>query len=60
MEFPEEQRQQWQRHVIACEKKHPEVIEALEEARTNNAFTSIYDKEQYRFLRERAVARGEI
>ena len=53
-----DQRQQWQRHVIACEKKHPERIEEHMADTNNNAFTSIYDKEQYRFLRERA-ARGE-
>lgn len=53
MEFPYSQRQQWQRHVIACDRRNPEVVEGHQEAKESSLFTSIGDKEQVAWLRER-------
>lgn len=51
--FPWDQQTQFQRHVIACDKKNPEVIEGIEAARQSSAFTDFYDKEAVAWVAKR-------
>lgn len=51
--FSEEEREQYQRHVLSCHKKNADTIEQLTAEKEANPFTSILDKEQHKFVRER-------
>lgn len=53
--FPERQTQQWQRHVLACDRRNGEQVDKAVAAAESSVFTSIADKEQYAFLRKQAV-----
>jgi acetone carboxylase gamma subunit len=59
MKFPEKYRRDWERHVANCEK----VDEALDRAmrkRSESGFKRMLDREQFAFLRQRAIEKGEI
>lgn len=53
MRFPEDQKQQWRRHTIACIRKNPEHVEELVAAQEASIFTSIADKEKWAWVRKR-------
>jgi hypothetical protein len=57
-EFPFDQRQQWRRHVIACAKKHEDVVDGEVAEATKSAFRSQADPELFAHMRRKA-ARGE-
>ena len=58
--FPETQKQQWARHVKACDKKNPEFVEGALAANEANPFKTVQDKEKFNWLRERAFEKGQI
>lgn len=53
--FPKSQRQQFERHVAACSRKHPEHGEDIVAERDGNAVTGLLDPERYAFVRRRAA-----
>lgn len=53
-EWPAHQKAEWGRHVVACADRNS-AGEAEVEAMEESIYTSIYDKEHFRFLRNRGT-----
>ena len=58
--FPEDQKQQWARHVGACGKKNLDNLQELVARRESNDFQSVSDKEKFAWIRNRARQRKEL
>jgi hypothetical protein len=59
MKFPEKQAREWAAHVGRCDEAEARVM-AAEERRQSSGFKRMLDREQFAFLRERAIEKGEI
>lgn len=57
--FPSTQKREWGFHVAKCQVAE-EKIQAADKKRKANAFSGVWDREQFRFKRERALERKEI
>lgn len=57
--FPMDQERQWERHVMACAKKHADEIEAVYHEHRTNEFKSVTDTEKYGWLRRRRARTGD-
>jgi tetraacyldisaccharide-1-P 4'-kinase len=58
--FPESQKQQWRRHVVAHAKRDDDEIQASQRAQESNAFTGIGDPERLLYNRRRLAERGKV
>jgi hypothetical protein len=53
--FPWEQRQQWMRHVKACDRRHSGAAEEHARRLASNAFSGYADKEAREWITKRVV-----